>query len=324
LREYQSLLDVFMSALVDKGVVTAEQIERQRVFLAGRGAWNGARIVARAWVDPKFKQALLTRGREAVRELNIPPGKLGKLGVAENTATLHNVVVCTLCSCYPHDMLGDPPWWYRDDRYKKSIVRDPRATLADQFKLRLPDGVEVRVHDSTSDVRWMVLPRRPDGTEAWSEEQLAALVTIDSMVGTARLSTQRRLFRASAESGIENERGRAHASLSRRQLRASSTREPERQSAHAKLHTWQARHHHHATWQHPQSAGSPRRIPAAVQCVVPGRRGVWRRQPGYAVSRLARGLASGCRGFRAGSLGRLVSRDNATTRITAHNQRAAR
>jgi nitrile hydratase len=185
LREYQSLLDVFMRALVDKGVVTAEQIERQRAFLAGRGAWNGARIIARAWVDPKFKQALLTRGREAVRELNIPPGKLGKLGVAENTAALHNVVVCTLCSCYPHDLLGDPPWWYRDDRYKKSIVRDPRATLADQFNLRLPDGVEVRVHDSTSDVRWMVLPRRPDGTEGWSEEQLAALVTIDSMVGTA-------------------------------------------------------------------------------------------------------------------------------------------
>jgi hypothetical protein len=90
-----------------------------------------------------------------------------------------------ICSCYPHDLLGDPPWWYRGDRYKKSIVRDPRATLADQFNLRLPDGVEVRVHDSTRDVRWMVLPRRPDGTEAWSEEQLAALVTIDSMVGTA-------------------------------------------------------------------------------------------------------------------------------------------
>jgi nitrile hydratase len=120
-----------------------------------------------------------------VRELNIPPGKLGRLGVAENTAALHNVVVCTLCSCYPHDLLGDPPWWYRDDRYKKSIVRDPRATLADQFNLRLPDSIEVRVLDSTSDVRWMVLPRRPDGTEDWSEERLAQLVTLDSMVGTA-------------------------------------------------------------------------------------------------------------------------------------------
>jgi nitrile hydratase len=174
-----------MRALIDKGALSAEQIERQRALLAGRGAWNGARIVARAWVDPAFKAALIARGREAVRELNIPPGRLGKLGVAENTATRHNVVVCTLCSCYPHDLLGDPPWWYRDDSYKQRIVADPRGTLADRFKLRLPEDVEVRVHDSTSDVRWMVLPRRPAGTEGWNEEQLARLVTIDSMVGTA-------------------------------------------------------------------------------------------------------------------------------------------
>jgi nitrile hydratase subunit alpha len=185
LREYQRLLQVLMHALLDKGVVTAEQIERQRAFLAGRGAWNGARIVARAWVDPAFKQALLKRGREAVRELNIPPGRLGKLGVAENTATLHNVVVCTLCSCYPHDLLGDPPWWYRDDSFKESVVRDPRGTLARRFHLPLPESVEVRVHDSTSDVRWMVLPRRPAGTEGWSEEELARLVTIDALVGAA-------------------------------------------------------------------------------------------------------------------------------------------
>jgi nitrile hydratase len=189
LREYQRLLQVLMRALLDKGVLTKEQLERQRAFLAGRGAWNGARIVARAWVDPVFKQALLTRGREAVRELNIPPGRLGKLGVAENTATLHNVVVCTLCSCYPHDLLGDPPWWYRDDSYKQRIVQDPRGTLAHRFNLRLPDSVEVRVHDSTSDVRWMVLPRRPAGTDGWSEEELARLVTIDSLVGTAEALT---------------------------------------------------------------------------------------------------------------------------------------
>jgi nitrile hydratase len=185
LREYQRLLQVLLRALIDKRVLTADELERQRAFLAGRGAWNGARIVARAWVDPAFKQALLARGREAVRELNIPPGRLGKLGVAENTATLHNVVVCTLCSCYPHDLLGDPPWWYRDDGYKERIVADPRGTLAERFNLRLPDGIEVRVHDSTSDVRWMVLPRRPQGTDGWSEEQLARLVTIESLVGTA-------------------------------------------------------------------------------------------------------------------------------------------
>ncbi len=185
LRAYQRLLQVLTRALLDKGVLTTEQIEHQRAFLAGRGAWNGARIVARAWVDPAFKHALLARGREAVRELNIPPGRLGKLGIAENTATLHNVVVCTLCSCYPHDLLGDPPWWYRDDSYKERIVRDPRGTLADLFDLRLPDSVEVRVHDSTSDVRWMVLPARPAGTDSWSEEELARLVTIDSLVGAA-------------------------------------------------------------------------------------------------------------------------------------------
>ena len=138
LGEYQRLLQALMHALLDKGVITTEQVERQRAFLAGRGAWNGARIVARAWVDAAFKQALLTRGREAVRELNIPPGKLGKLSVAENTAAIHNVVVCTLCSCYPHDLLGDPPWWYRDDSYKEQIVSDPRGTLEDRFKLRLP------------------------------------------------------------------------------------------------------------------------------------------------------------------------------------------
>jgi nitrile hydratase len=195
LREYRRLLDVLMRALIDNGVLTKEDIERQRAVLAGRGAWNGARIVARAWVDPVFKQALLTRGREAVRELNIPPGRLGKLGVAENTATLHNVVVCTLCSCYPHDLLGDPPWWYRDDSYKERVVRDPRSTLAERFDLRLPESVEVRVHDSTSDVRWMVLPLRPAGTDGWSEEELTRLVTIDSLVGTAPALTPAALAR---------------------------------------------------------------------------------------------------------------------------------
>ena len=185
LAKYRRLVHVLIHAMLDKGAVTEEQIERQRAFLAGRGAWNGARIVARAWVDPVFKQALLARGREAVRELNIPPGRLGKLGVAENTAALHNVVVCTLCSCYPHDLLGDPPWWYRDDSYKERIVRDARGMLAERFGLRLPDAVEVRVHDSTSDVRWMVLPRRPAGTEGLGEAELVPLITRDALIGVA-------------------------------------------------------------------------------------------------------------------------------------------
>ncbi len=183
--QYRHLLDLVTRALLDKGVLTEKTLEQQRAFLDGRGVWNGARIVARAWVDPAFKEALMTKGREVVRELNIPPGKLGRLGVAENTPDRHNIVVCTLCSCYPHDLLGDPPWWYREDGYKERIVRDARGMLAERFDLHLPDEVEVRVYDSTSDVRWMVLPRRPEGTEGWSEEQLARLVTIESLVGTA-------------------------------------------------------------------------------------------------------------------------------------------
>ncbi len=185
LPDYRHLLDLVTRALLDKGVLTEETLEKQRAFLDGRGVWNGARIVARAWVDPAFKEALLTKGREVVRELNIPPGKLGRLGVAENTPTQHNIVVCTLCSCYPHDLLGDPPWWYRDDSYRDRIVRDARGMLAERFDFRVPEDVEVRVFDSTSDVRWMVLPLRPAGTEGWSEEELAKLVTIESLVGTA-------------------------------------------------------------------------------------------------------------------------------------------
>jgi nitrile hydratase len=179
------LVATALRALVRTGQVTQEQIDATRARMAQQGHHNGARIVARAWVDPEFKRNLMQYGREAVRELDIPPGRLGKLGVAENTETVHNVVVCTLCSCYPTDLLGDAPWWYRQDSYKQRIIRDPRAMLKDMFGLTIPSGVEVQVHDSTSDVRWMVLPRRPAGTEHMSEEELARLVTPESMVGAA-------------------------------------------------------------------------------------------------------------------------------------------
>jgi nitrile hydratase subunit alpha len=177
------VVGAFARALVQVGEVTDEQLERRREELAGLGYRNGARIVARAWVDPDFKQRLIERGRDAVRELDIPPGRLGKLGVAENTDDTHHVVVCTLCSCYPHDLLGDPPWWYRTDEYKQRIVEDPRAMLAEMFGLEVSAGTTVKVHDSTSDVRWMVLPRRPEGTEQLTEDELAELVTPDSLVG---------------------------------------------------------------------------------------------------------------------------------------------
>jgi nitrile hydratase len=177
------LLATLEQALIRSGRTTAAEMARRRTGNEAREHHNGARIVARAWVDPEFKKNLLELGREAVRELDIPPGRLGKLGVAEDTEDVHNVVVCTLCSCYPTDLLGNAPWWYRHDSYKENIVRDPRQTLRDMFSLTLPENVQVRVHDSTSDIRWMVLPKRPAGTEHLSEEQLAQLVTKDSLIG---------------------------------------------------------------------------------------------------------------------------------------------
>jgi nitrile hydratase len=185
LTDAHRLLETFTRALLARGRITEEQVRQRREQLATVNHHNGARIVARAWLDPEFKQRLLTTGRAAVRELDIPPGKLGRLGVAENTDEVHNIVVCTLCSCYPHDLLGNPAWWYRTDEYKQRIVAHPRETIRDMFGLELPDDVKVRVHDSTSDVRWMVIPQRPSGTENLDEEALAALVTSDSLVGAA-------------------------------------------------------------------------------------------------------------------------------------------
>lgn len=183
LKDCKMLLDAFTQALFRKGLVDKKEFSRKQQLLNARTEWSGGLIVARAWVDPEFKANLIARGREAVRELGIPPGRLGKLGVVENTESVHNVVVCTLCSCYPHDLLGDTPWWYKHDSYKQRIIRDPRKTLEEMFGLRIPPNVEIRVHDSTSDVRYMVLPKRPAGTEEMSQEELAKLVTIDSLIG---------------------------------------------------------------------------------------------------------------------------------------------
>lgn len=189
-------------ALVDLGEVDAGAFDERVASLTSIGWRNGARIVARAWVDPGFRERLLEHGRETVRELDIPPGKLGILGIAENTDDVHNVVVCTLCSCYPHDLLGNPPWWYRTDGYKERVLTDPRGTLESTFGLTLPANVEIRVHDSTSDVRWMVIPQRPAGTEDLSEEELAELVTPESLVGTA-LAGQSPASEAAIARGLE-------------------------------------------------------------------------------------------------------------------------
>jgi nitrile hydratase len=147
------------------------------------GPRNGALVVAKAWTDPAFKRKLLADGTEAIRSLGHESRTGDHLNVVENTAQVHNIVVCTLCSCYPWEVLGLPPVWYKSAPYRSRAVKDPRGVLAD-FGVTLPKDTEVRVWDSTAETRYLVLPMRPSGTEGWSEEQLADLVTRDSMIGT--------------------------------------------------------------------------------------------------------------------------------------------
>jgi nitrile hydratase len=150
----------------------------------GRSYKRGAKMVARAWLDAAYKARMLASGSAAAEELGLDVGPL-KLIVVENTPAVHNVIVCTLCSCYPRMLLGIPPEWYKSRAYRSRVVREPRAVLA-EFGTRLPDDVDIRVHDSTADMRYMVLPLRPRGTDGWDEERLAALVTRDSLIGVAR------------------------------------------------------------------------------------------------------------------------------------------
>jgi nitrile hydratase subunit alpha len=149
------------------------------------GPLNGAKVVARAWTDPEYRQRLLADGTAAIKELGFSGRQGEHIVVAENTATTHNVVVCTLCSCYPWPVLGLPPSWYKDPAYRSRIVREPRAVLA-EMGLEVADNVEIIVRDSTSEVRWMVLPERPAGTEHLTADELVPLVTRDAMVGVAK------------------------------------------------------------------------------------------------------------------------------------------
>jgi nitrile hydratase len=172
------------SLLIEKGYLTEEAVDYVvRAYEQDIGPLRGARLVARAWVDPAFKERLLANASEAARELGIA-GFVGENVMAvENTRAIHNVVACTLCSCYPWAVLGLPPGWYKSPEYRARIVREPRAVLS-EFGLSPGEQVEVRVWDSSSDMRYLVLPQRPTGTEGMSEEELAALVTRDSMIGT--------------------------------------------------------------------------------------------------------------------------------------------
>jgi nitrile hydratase len=175
------------SVLVDKGLFDAKQLDAiVENFEHNLGPMNGARVVARAWVDPDYKARLLADGTAAIAELGFGGPEGDHMVVVENTPTVHNLVVCTLCSCYPWPTLGLPPKWYKAPAYRSRAVREPRVLLA-EMGTPLPDDVEIRVWDSSADVRYLVLPERPPGTDGLTEEELAVLVTRDSMIGVERL-----------------------------------------------------------------------------------------------------------------------------------------
>lgn len=182
--DYADLEVAVRELLVEKGVVTNDDIRKAIEKMDERGPHLGAQVVARAWVDEDYKARLLADGTEACEELGVQV-KPVRLIAVENTDDIHNVIVCTLCSCYPRFLLGIPPLWYKSREYRSRAVKEPRAVLA-EFGTDVPDNIEVRVHDSTADMRYMVLPQRPAGTEDLSEEQLASLVTRDSMIGVTR------------------------------------------------------------------------------------------------------------------------------------------
>jgi nitrile hydratase subunit alpha len=181
---YFQLMEVSLrELLVEKGIVTEEAIREEVAAMRARTPERGARVVARAWNDLAFKERLLKNGTAACEELGLEIPAL-KLVVVENTPQVHNAIVCTLCSCYPRVLLGIPPDWYKSRAYRSRMVREPRAVLA-EFGLKVENDVAIRVHDSTADMRYLVLPMRPAGTEGWDEARLQALVTRDSMIGVA-------------------------------------------------------------------------------------------------------------------------------------------
>lgn len=171
--------------LIAKGHYTPEDELTMIAKMQGASPQNGGRLAARAWTDAAFRKRLLDNGSEAIREMSFDLAP-AEFTVLENTPAVHNVIVCTLCSCYPRALLGMSPAWYKSRNYRSRVVREPRAVLA-EFGVDLGDEVEVRIHDSTAELRYMVLPERPSGTENWDEDRLAAIVTRDSLIGTQRL-----------------------------------------------------------------------------------------------------------------------------------------
>lgn len=181
--EAQVLETAVRELLIEKGVISSDDIRRSIEERESRNPALGAKIVARAWTDPDFKAKLMNDSDEALQAFGINMSPM-ELCVVENTEDVHNMVVCTLCSCYPRPVLGIPPAWYKRRDYRSRAVREPRSVLQ-EFGTQVPEAKQVRVHDSNADLRYLVLPQRPDGTDGWDEEQLAKLVTRDSMIGVS-------------------------------------------------------------------------------------------------------------------------------------------
>jgi nitrile hydratase subunit alpha len=181
---YAARIRAIEALLLEKGVLTEAEVQDRISYMEARSPANGAKLVARAWVDPAFKERLLSDTKAAAMELDIDASGPVEFVVVENTPRVHNLIVCTLCSCYPRAILGRPPDWYKSFEYRSRAVREPRAVMR-EFGFEPPENVEVVVHDSTADIRYMVLPMRPAGTQDLDEEELAELVTRDNLIGVS-------------------------------------------------------------------------------------------------------------------------------------------
>jgi len=179
---YAARIRAIETLLVEKGVLTEPEVQDSISYLEARSPANGAKLVARAWIDEDFEELLLSDAKSAAVQLGMEPEHPAEFVVVKNTPEVHHLIVCTLCSCYPRAVLGRPPDWYKSFEYRSRAVREPRSVMR-EFGFEPPEGVEVLVHDSTADVRYMVLPMRPPGTEDMDETELAELVTRDSLVG---------------------------------------------------------------------------------------------------------------------------------------------
>lgn len=189
--ENAAKVNALEALLIDKGVFSSSSVDKILDYFETRmGPFNGAKLVAKAWVDPEFKQLLINDCNAACSQLSMPTGMSGAEGeimrVAENTPSVHNLIICTLCSCYPWPTLGLPPYWFKDPTFRARAAREPRVVLS-EFGLELDDSIEIRVWDSSGQIRWWVLPERPEGTEALSEEELAKLITPEAMMGVAKV-----------------------------------------------------------------------------------------------------------------------------------------